>query len=80
MCQLVNWMLIRVSIQTGLDWFKGSVFFEESRCFCLHLIEETFLERNLGFMQRQDHAAPEVVVHGVAEDMNNAEVTDNIKD
>ena len=31
-------------------------------------------------MQRQDHAAPEVVVHGVAEDMNNAEVTDNIKD
>ena len=28
----------------------------------------------------QDHAAPEVVVHGVAEDMNNAEVTDNIKD
>ena len=31
-------------------------------------------------MQPQDHAAPEVVVHGVAEDMNNAEVTDNVKD
>lgn len=28
----------------------------------------------------KDHAAPEVVVHGVAEDMNNAEVTDNIKE
>jgi len=28
----------------------------------------------------KDHAAPEVVVHGVAEDMNNAEVTDNVKD